>query len=61
MFAVGEERHGEGNAEEENEPEFNFGVEEGLNLKNQLFGFRKEQPLATDNYRPWEQQSLQVR
>ena len=60
MSTVGEARPEEGNVEEEeDEPEFRFDVEEDPNRKDQLFSFRKEQPIATKDYRPSEQQLLQ--
>ena len=59
MSTVGEARPEGGKAEEEDEPEFRFEVEEDPNRKDQLFSFRKEQPIATKDYRPSEQQLLQ--
>ena len=59
MFTVGKARLEGGNAEEEDEPEIRFGVEEDPNRKDQLFSFRKEQPIATKDYRPSEKQLLQ--
>ena len=45
--------------EEEDEPELSFSLEEDANRKDQLFTFRKEEPLPTKVYRPSEQQLLQ--
>lgn len=44
--------------QEEDEPELSFGLEEDPNRKDQLFTFRKEQPVTTKDYRPSEQQLL---
>ena len=43
---------------EDDEPELSFGLEEDPNRKDQLFTFRKEQPVTTKDYRPSEQQLL---
>ena len=45
--------------DDEEEPELSFKLEEDLNRKDQLLGFRKEKPTPTTNYRPTEFQLLQ--